>query len=706
MRALAVVDGEHYARRRARRARRAAVRVRRGACSSAGREKLRGGEDYGVPLVDSLAARSPSVRAGARRRPLRRAGARAARAASAREPRRSRSGCRYVGRRLPLRPARAASRSPLPSLAVIGTGKRVGKTAVTGHARARCSRATATSSSSRWAAAGRPSRRSSRCAPTLDDLLELSRAGRHAASDYLETAALAGVRDDRLPALRRRPRRAAVATRTCSRAPRWRPSSRPTSSSSTAAAPRSRRSTPAAASSSSARRSSRRRDRLPERVPRSSSPTSSWSPAASTSGSARRSATLERTSRSCRCDAAAAAGRAASQGGASPSSRPPRPAHSTSSAPAREHGADVVARLAATSPTAASCATSSRAIDAEVLPGRAQGSRDRRRRRGSARARGASVVFADNERRAAAGRARPRRRARSPRRRGGRGGGAARDRAGATREPLPLGGEDGLPYSKGLMARALIAAGAVGRRARTSSRSRVEADLAERGEAVGRPRAAARSSRSDVLGDERGRDAVRRLRRYQRAAGARPADHPARRRRRPAPASRRSRPRSPTGSGSRASPRPTSSARRCARSSRRSSCPSIHYSSFEAGPPADDEARGGRRGARSASSTRPGTCSSASQAVDRARARRGLVDGARGRPPRARDAAARDRGRARRPVRARDRRRGRPREPLLDPRRRLRGRPARRASTSTRFDEIRLRPGATSSSGRASTTCP
>ena len=27
------------------------------------------------------------------------------------------------------------------------------------------------------------------------------------------------------------------------------------------------------------------------------------------------------------------------------------------------------------------------------------------------------------------------------------------------RQPMPLGGEDGLPYSKGLMARALIAAG-------------------------------------------------------------------------------------------------------------------------------------------------------------------------------------------------------------------------------------------------------
>ena len=37
------------------------------------------------------------------------------------------------------------------------------------------------------------------------------------------------------------------------------------------------------------------------------------------------------------------------------------------------------------------------------------------------------------------------------------------------REPLPLGGEDGLPYSKGLLARALIATGVPAER-RTSSR--------------------------------------------------------------------------------------------------------------------------------------------------------------------------------------------------------------------------------------------
>ena len=46
-------------------------------------------------------------------------------------------------------------------------------------------------------------------------------------------------------------------------------------------------------------------------------------------------------------------------------------------------------------------------------------------------------------------------------------------------EPLPLGGDD-LPYSKGLMARALIAAGVHGDLAYQLAR-RVEFDLAERG---------------------------------------------------------------------------------------------------------------------------------------------------------------------------------------------------------------------------------
>jgi cyclic 2,3-diphosphoglycerate synthase len=81
-----------------------------------------------------------------------------------------------------------------PKLAVIGTGKRTGKTAVAGH----------------WAGLLRQAGvdpvivcmgRGGPAEPTvavdgtgLDDLLELAAAGAHAASDYLEDAVLAGVR--------------------------------------------------------------------------------------------------------------------------------------------------------------------------------------------------------------------------------------------------------------------------------------------------------------------------------------------------------------------------------------------------------------------------------------------------------------------------------------------------------------------------------
>jgi 2-phosphoglycerate kinase len=77
-------------------------------------------------------------------------------------------------------------------------------------------------------------------------------------------------------------------------------------------------------------------------------------------------------------------------------------------------------------------------------------------------------------------------------------------------EPLPLGG-DGLPYSKGLMARALIATGVPADRAYQLAR-RLEVDLAERGEqtvAVDRLRRIA----EETLGVEEGDRAVTRLRR-------------------------------------------------------------------------------------------------------------------------------------------------------------------------------------------------
>ena len=88
----------------------------------------------------------------------------------------------------------------------MGTGKRVGKTAITAHAArlyARERRVVVVA----MGRGGPPEPEVATVAPDVEALLALSRSGRHAASDYLETAALAGVDDGRLPALRRRPRR-------------------------------------------------------------------------------------------------------------------------------------------------------------------------------------------------------------------------------------------------------------------------------------------------------------------------------------------------------------------------------------------------------------------------------------------------------------------------------------------------------------------
>ncbi|MGZ4308421.1 MAG: hypothetical protein ACXVRG_03610 [Gaiellaceae bacterium] len=81
------------------------------------------------------------------------------------------------------------------------------------------------------------------------------------------------------------------------------------------------------------------------------------------------------------------------------------------------------------------------------------------------------------------------------------------------RQPLPLGGEDGLPFSKGLMARALIAAGLSADRAYELALA-VEADLA----ASDRPSTTLQRLEEvavETLGQEDGRVAMQRLRRYR-----------------------------------------------------------------------------------------------------------------------------------------------------------------------------------------------
>jgi cyclic 2,3-diphosphoglycerate synthetase len=185
VRALALIDGEHYAPV-VRDALAALPYEVVAALLVGGTEKLRGGDNYGVPLVDAL----DSVEAdlvvdlsdepvlGPRERMLW-----ASRALAL--------GLPYVGADFrfdppPLHPVET------PSLAVIGLGKRIGKTAVAGHA----ARLLARDRRVVVVAMGRGGPAEPELVetpPTLDDLLALSRSGRHAASDHFEAAVLAGV---------------------------------------------------------------------------------------------------------------------------------------------------------------------------------------------------------------------------------------------------------------------------------------------------------------------------------------------------------------------------------------------------------------------------------------------------------------------------------------------------------------------------------
>jgi cyclic 2,3-diphosphoglycerate synthetase len=185
VKALALIDGEHYA---------PVVRDALaglpyevvGALLVGGTEKLRGGEDYGVPLVDSLDAVDPDLVVDLSDEPV--LGPRerflwASRALAL--------GLAYEGADFRFSPP-VYHPFALPSLAVIGTGKRVGKTAVTGHLARLLARERSVVVVS-MGRGGPPEPEVMEEPPTVADLLELGRSGRHAASDYLETASLARV---------------------------------------------------------------------------------------------------------------------------------------------------------------------------------------------------------------------------------------------------------------------------------------------------------------------------------------------------------------------------------------------------------------------------------------------------------------------------------------------------------------------------------
>ena len=189
MRAVAIVDGEHY------------VSVVRHALEElpydfaaavliGGQEKLRGGEEYGIPLAagldEAIERYGPEVVVDLSDEPVLGPPERLALASHALA-----LGIPYVGADFRLEPPDRVA-FPVPSLSVVGTGKRVGKTAVTGH----LARLLAADRNVVVVAMGRGGPLEPEVVtipPTVDALLELSRSGRHAASDHLETAAVTGV---------------------------------------------------------------------------------------------------------------------------------------------------------------------------------------------------------------------------------------------------------------------------------------------------------------------------------------------------------------------------------------------------------------------------------------------------------------------------------------------------------------------------------
>jgi cyclic 2,3-diphosphoglycerate synthetase len=189
MRAIAVIDGEHY------------PEVVRDALAAlpyefvaavlvGGQEKLRGGESYGVPLAGGLeqavAEHAPEVVVDLSDEPVLGPPERfrlASRALAL--------GLPYVGADFRLDPP-AFAPLDVPVIAVAGTGKRVGKTAVTG----KLARLAAEHRDVVVVSMGRGGPTEPEVVerpPTVDELVARSRAGAHAASDYLETAITAGV---------------------------------------------------------------------------------------------------------------------------------------------------------------------------------------------------------------------------------------------------------------------------------------------------------------------------------------------------------------------------------------------------------------------------------------------------------------------------------------------------------------------------------
>ena len=183
MRAVALIDGEHVTEV----VRDALAELPYdwvGAILVGGSEKLRGDTSYGVPLLPDFAdaelvvdlSDEPVLGPGERFRWASRALA---------------AGLPYIGADFRFEPQRFEEVG-VPSVGVVGAGKRVGKTAVTAHLASLAARDRDVT----VVAMGRGGPREPELVerpPAVEDLVALSRTGRHAASDHLELAAITGL---------------------------------------------------------------------------------------------------------------------------------------------------------------------------------------------------------------------------------------------------------------------------------------------------------------------------------------------------------------------------------------------------------------------------------------------------------------------------------------------------------------------------------
>ena len=404
VRALAICDGEHYAPV-VRDALAALPYEVVGLWLAGGGEKLRGGEDYGVPVVDSLegaiAELEPEIVVDLSDEPV----------LGPRERLRVASrvlalGLPYAGPDFRFDPP-ALAPFPLPSLSIVGTGKRVGKTAVTGHV----ARLLALDRDVVVVAMGRggpPEPEVAEVQPTLERLLELSRERPARRFRLPRDGRARRRRHDRLPSLRRRPRRRAGRVERARR--------RRAGRGARAGARdlrRQRRGDPAGRDGRARARhehqaAARGRDRLPERLP---------DPGLRPRDRHRRARRGAGRGDPPGQGAAGRLGRAAAAAGRAGARQARRVLHDGAArgargdraAPARGARRRGRARLRQPRPPRGAARGPRARARGRGLPRRDQGGRDRRRRRGGARARGGGRV---RRQRARPGRrARPRHRA-------------------------------------------------------------------------------------------------------------------------------------------------------------------------------------------------------------------------------------------------------------------------------------------------------